>query len=293
MSTLLIERSEFYPARQQEAHREYFELGDVQGSDFLDFARKELAAGHVFTRPHKGLVRIREVTQLERGILAVVGFGNSGQAGGVIGANGTEFEITPEHAAVMDARLLLVAPADSRYLFTFHERYPGSAPGIACVAGLKAAWNGSGYGVTWKNRWVQDGDQFLAEADLKEFEIRRRRGGGPTSRSRVQHLGVMSYAATAERSKFFERSLKDKLLSDPQAAYDLFELEPLDEDETVLHLKRGDVTKTYVVERGNLPKVHISLGESLSDEDFVGACLQHLAGLVDVPWDRNWCSKIA
>lgn len=291
MSTLLIGKNRFYPFRQAEENREYADVDDIGGRDILEFLQGEFVPGNKFELSKGRMARVRSVTHLQRGMLADVGAGRPGQEGDVWKEEELAYRITREQAALMSARMLTIAPPGSREMFTFIERYPGNAPGITCLDGLRKAWRDRQPGFTWDKSWVEYGNQFLEEAELKEFEIRRMRTSGSTASSAITDIGSLSYSATAPRGHMFSRTLKEKLLKDSSAAYDTFELTPVKDDQTVLHLRSGSLSKTYIVEKGDLPKVQIQLPDNMTDEAFIQECQEHLTEVCELSLDPNWCSR--
>lgn len=294
MSTLLIETSDFYTARVREENRTYYAVDDVTGIDMLDYLLGTLQPGSVFDHDPKKWAKVVSAVPLRRGVLVTAISGNTGQDGAVVSPDTghTEFIIRPEHATALQGRVMIVVPPGGRYIVSCLERLPGSIPGLSCTNGAKKNWVNQHPGTTWRKDWVQYSEQFLDDANLKEYQIRRRQVDVPSDGPATTDLGVLTWGAKARRNRWFPKDTLRALLRSPDLAYSLFHLEPADGDQTALMLQGADgVSKTYVVEQGRLPKLQLALADSLSDEEFVKECLPHLEAMCDVQWDSNWCAR--
>ncbi len=297
MSTLLLEAQTFHTARVHELNREHYEPGAISGAggqDYFDFIKESLPPG----RAHRDEKRnywtsVSRVTALPRALFVTASSGPAGLSGSVVNleTGKHEFEVQPEHATALNGRTLIIVPDRGQQVLAFYERAGGNTSGIELRSALKADWRVKYPNVTLHTSWVQTKDEFLTEADLKGFEVRRHDIDKATDLPEDEVIGTLSWKAVAKRRKVFSKDLREQLLQRPETAHEYFSLDPRDDDETVLDLKLGSMTKRYIIQTGKLPKVALDLGESVADEDFIQACRDRAAEHFGVDWNPNWCSN--
>lgn len=282
MSTLLVERHTFHTANVREQNREHFEPSSAgaKGMDYLDFLGGALPANRVHHDAKRNWwTRVSGVEQKPRALFVKAASGPAGQMGQVVDVRTGEplFDVEPEHVTALQGRALFLVPETGLEALAFYERIGGNSAGIELRNAIKADWRAAHSGVTMKVGWVQTREEFLEEANLKGFEVRRHDAEVPSHLPDEELVGTLSYKAVAQKSHWFSKDLQQQLLAHPEAAHQYFILEPREDDEVALDLKLGEQTRRYVINRGNLPKVSLDLGLRVSDEDFLHACFEKAA----------------
>ena len=101
---------------------------------------------------------------------------------------------------------------------------------------------------------------------------------------------TLASTATAPKGRFLPQDLARGILNHTISAHDVLRMEAQAGDQQVLQLSRDGITKTYVVEKGDLPKLQIAIPTGISDDGFVAECIDRATELCGVDWDSNWCS---
>lgn len=292
MSTLLIETQSFYDSHSREANRQYYDPADLGDHDLLDYLLESLKEG-TLARDETSRRHARVVRGERRGNRAYLFHTHAGRAG--FNGEVADFEtgesilaVTPNQVTALEGRTLVIVPPLGTQSLIFYERIPGVVPGLQCVRQARKIWRERLSGLTWHFEWIQFDEAFLAEADMKAFEVRKKgvRTDGPLG----VVVGDASHRIAAARGKRFGQDWIQKFLKHPASAREYFALEGSDDYQTVLELSANGVTKTYVVEEDNRPRLQIDLPLGMTDDKFVKECIGHAANILAVDWKSNWCS---
>lgn len=285
MSTIIVQKHSFHESRRKKEIRDNFCVDNLQSLDLIDFVNSNLKLNVMVQVPNKersfNLQRSTSVTS--RSLFMAVQAGPSGLEGAVYDAQGNHtLRIDRSDSTTHTGRVFFVAPERQLYAYSFYERHPGNTPGLDVFAKLRSTWRdqyGAQNSITWLAEWCQFGNEFLADIKFKGLEVRKKNQSISIEGQSIP-LGRVSRSITPRRGKLLPKALADKIIQGQIKAHDVLNWDADEGDEQILDLQGSDgVTKRYVVERGDLPKLQVKIDSTISDEDFISECRMILRSL--------------
>lgn len=273
MSTIVIKEHSFHERGRREENRDSYCANDLPGGDFISFIVENLPTGKTYFVGDRAF-RVEILQRLSETELLIVALaGPKGLPGALFDQFGNVTRsIGRSDTAAHSGRILVIAPERSLNAYSFFERHPGNAPGLDVFKHLRKNWSRKFNKVTWSEDWCQFGNEFLAASELKAIEIRKK-NQTVSFEGRDISLGRKSISIVPPRGGFLPHNWLERITRREISAHDIVHWKAEEDDEQVLDLRGpGDITKRYVVERGDLPKLQVKVDNDLSDKDFTNEC---------------------
>lgn len=275
MSTIIVQQHSFHQSRKRKENRENYCVDNLNGYDLLDFATTNLTTNTTLPVPNKNRsFNVQSVKRhQDRSLLISTLAGPSGLTGAIFDENGEiARKILPSDSTTHVGRTFIIAPSNSLYAYSFLERHPGNTPGLDVLSSLQSQWRLAQTSITWVNEWCQFGDEFLESIELKGIEVRKK-NQSVSFGDQIIPVGKMIRSITPPHGKVLPQSWAKQIVKHQISAQELLLWQTDENDEQVLDLKGPNgVTKRYVVERGDLPKLQVKVEDNLPDEAFITEC---------------------
>lgn len=252
--------------------------GKVAGGDFLNWIEGVMnnLGDRLTDQKNKNYARVVSVARAPkhpRVLVVELDLGRYGEPGHDIDTDTHQVTHprTAREAATSRGRVIFVVPEKSDAAMMFAENVGRSSARGRIVDALKQQWMSAGYNQEWilKCESVVEMDAWLEAAELTkvtavEYNHSSDWQGSPGGKD----LGQMTYTLEPRRKT---DTLRKELLSAlrsseiPKARALGIEVDDDDLGEVKVTLKRGDVSKTFVVEREKTPSVRLDLTDLESD----------------------------